>query len=247
MANRNPGLSKNNERVLTWAAQAQERDDTVRELWKALCDRFDVSTTATGEEVLRLLRKAGSPDVADIFRDEPAPYPEVCWHTAEKLRPMFDDTECTEEDILKCEKYVLKRMGISEDDFETLCSAIAVSAARMARKEAAEKTMHEASKTVAAEMENQVAKLVLAEILLTVDIALAELTLIGITVPAYRKAIPGVIYVALLRKLHAAESAFRASPANKPMKRTPRHPGWQGNAGRRRRHARAEAGVGIRV
>ena len=194
MANRNPGLSKNTERVLTWAAQAQERDDTVRELWKALCDRFDVSTTATGEEVLRLLRKAGSPDVVDIFRDEPAPYPEVCWHTAEKLRPMFDDTECTEEDILVCEKYVLKRMGI------------------------------------AAEVENQVAKLVLAEILIAVDNALAELTLIGITVPAYRKAIPGVIYVALLRKLHAAESAFRASPANKPMKRTPDDPSYSNSA-----------------
>jgi hypothetical protein len=158
---------------------------------------------------------------------------------------MFDDTECTEEDILVCEKYVLKRMGISEDDFDALCSAIAVSAARMARKEAAEKTMHEASKTVAAEVENQVAKLVLAEILIAVDIALAERTLIGITVPAYRKAIPGVIYVALLRKLHAAESAFRASSVNKPMEHTPRHP--RGNAGRRRRHARAEAGVGIRV
>ena len=272
MANRNPGLSKNTERVLTWAARAQERDDTVREIWKALCDRFDVSTTATGEGVLRLLRKAGSPDVADIFRDEPAPYPEVCRNIAEKLRSMFDDAECTEEDILVCEKYVLKRMGISEDDIGTLCSAIrdrgkseareagaaktiriaavegvAVPAARMARKEAAEKAMHEASKKLAAEVEHQVAKLVLAEILIAVDIALVELTLIGITVPAYRKAIPGVIYVALLRKLHAADSAFRASAANKPMERTPRHPGWQGNAGRGRRHARVEAEVGIKV
>jgi hypothetical protein len=75
------------------------------------------------------------------------------------------------------------------------------------------------------------AKLVLAEILIAVDIALAERTLIGITVPAYRKAIPGVIFVALLRKLHAAESAFRASEANKPMERTPRHPGWQATRG----------------
>jgi hypothetical protein len=272
MANRNPGLSQDTEQVLTWAAQAQERDDTVREIWKALCDRFDVSTTATGEGVLRLLRKAGSPEIADIFRDEPAHYPEVCWCIAEKLRSMFDDAECTEEDILVCEKYVLERMGIPEDGIGTLCSAIrdrgkseakeegaaktiriaavegvAVSAARMARKEAAEKAMHEASKKVAAEVENQVAKLVLAEILIAVDVALAELTLIGTTVPAYRKAIPGVIYVALLRKLHAAESAFRAGAANKPMKRTPWHPRWQGNAGRRGRHARTEAGVGIRV
>ena len=256
MTNRNPDLSQNTERVLTWAAQAQERDDTVREIWKALCDRFDVRTTATGEGVLRLLRKAGSPDVADIFRDEPAPYPEVCRYIAEKLRSMFDDAECTEEDILDCEKYVLERMGISEDDIGTLCSAVrnrgkseaeeageaktvriaavegvAVSAARMARKEAAEKAMHEASKKVAAEVEHQVARLVLAEILIAVDIALAELTLIGITVPAYRKAIPGVIYVALLRKLLAAESGFRAGAVNKPMERTPRHPGWQATRG----------------
>ena len=271
MPNRNPGLSENTEQVLTWAARAQEGDDTVRELWKALCDRFDVSTTATGEGVLRLLRKAGSPDVADIFRDKPASYPEVCWYIAEKLRPMFDDAECTEEDILECEKYVLKRMGISEDDFETLCSAIrdrgkseaeeagaaktiriaavegvAVSTARMARKEAAEKAMHEASKKVAAEVENQVAKLVLAEILIAVDIALAELTLIGTTVPAYCKAIPGVIYVALLRKLHAAESAFRAGAANKPMKRTPWQPGWQAMRGGGGDMA-TKAGVGISV
>ena len=169
---------------------------------------------------------------------------------------MFEDAECTEEDILASEKYVLKRMGISEDDIGTLCSAmrdrgkseakeagaaktiriaaiegVAVSAARMARKEAAEKAMHEASKKVAAEAEHQVAKLVLAEILIAVDIALAELTLIGVTAPAHRRAIPGVIYVALLRKLHAAESAFRAGAAGNPWGRTRRHPGWQGNAG----------------
>ncbi len=253
MANRNLGLSENTEQVLDWAARAQARDDTVREIWKALCDRFDVSAPASGEGVLQLLRKASSPDVADVFRDEPAPYPEVCWYIAEKLRSIFNDAEGTEEDILACEKYILKRMEISEDDLETLCSAIrdrgkseakeagaaktiriaavegvAVSAARMARKEAAEKAMHEASKKVAAEVENQVANLVLAGILIAVDIALAELTLIGITVPAYRKAIPGITYVALLRKLHAAESAFRASAADKPWGRTPRQPGRQG-------------------
>ncbi|HLO10331.1 MAG TPA: hypothetical protein VK303_06600, partial [Desulfobacteria bacterium] len=96
-------------------------------------------------------------------------------------------------------------------------------------KEAAGKAISEASKKVAAEVENQVANLVLAGILIAVDIALAELTLIGITVPAYRKAIPGVIYVALLRKLHAAESAFRAGAANIPLKRNRRHPGRHGN------------------
>jgi hypothetical protein len=207
--------------------------------------------------VLQLLRQAGSSEIADSFRDEPASYPEVCWYIAENLRSMFDDAECTEEDILACEKYVLKRLGISEDDIGTLCSAIrdrgkseakeagaaktirisavegvAFPGARMARKEAAEKAMHEALKKDAAEVEHQVARLVLAGILIAVDIALAELTLIGITVPAYRRAIPGVIYVALLRKLHASESAFRAGAANKPMKRTPWNPGWQGNTGR---------------
>lgn len=256
MTNRNPDLSQDTGRVLTWAARAQGRDDTVREIWKALCDRFDVSTTATGKGVLQLLREAGSPDVADIFRDEPAPYPEVCRYIAEKLRSVFDDAECTEVDILVCEKYVLKRMGISEDDFGTLCPAIpdrgkseakeagaantiriaavegiAASAVRRARKEAAEMAVHEASKKVAAEVENQVAKLVLAEILIAVEIALAELTLIGITVPVYRKAIPGVIYVSFLRKLHAAESAFRASAANKPLKRTRGIPGGKATRG----------------
>ena len=253
MTNRNPGLSEDTERVLDWAARTQERDDTVREIWKALCDRFDVDTTATGEGVLRLLRKAGSHDVADVFRDEPAPYSEVCWYIAEKLHPMFGDAGCTEKDILACERYVLKRMEISEDDLETLCSAmrdrgkpeaneagaakairiaavegVAVTAARMAPKEAAEKAMHEASKKVASEVEKQAAKLVLAGILIAVDIALADLALVGIAVPAYRKAIPGVTYVALLRKLHAAESAFCAGTANIPLERARRHPGWQG-------------------
>ena len=252
MTNRNSGLSQNTEQVLTWAAQAQERDDTVREIWKALCDRFDVSTTATGEGVLRLLRKAGSLDVADTFHDEPVPYSVVCWYIAEKLRPVSDDAECMEEDILACEKFVLRRMEISEDDLETLCSAIrdrgkpdaneagaaktiriaavegvAVSAARMARKEAAEKAKHEASKKVAAEVEHQVAKLVLAGILIAVDIALAEQPLNDLAGPAYRKSIPGVIFVALLRVLHAAESASRASAADKPLERTRRHPGRQ--------------------
>jgi len=253
MTNRNLGLSEHTERVLDWAARAQARDDTVREIWKALCDRFDVSTTTTGEKVLQLLRKAGSPDVADVFRDEPAPYPEVCWYIADKLRSIFDDAEGTVEDILACEKYMLKRMEISEDDLERLCSAIrdrgkseansagaantvrnaavegvAVTAVRMVPKEAAGKAISEASKKVAAEVENQVANLVLAGILIAVDIALAELTLIGITVPAYRKAIPGIAYVALLRKLHTADSAFRASAADNPWGRIRRQPGRQG-------------------
>ena len=233
MTNRNFGLSENTEQVLNWAARAQERDDTVREIWKSLCERFGVSTTATGAGVLKLLRKAGSHDVADIFRDEPVPYSEVCWYIAEKLRPVFDDAECMEEGILACEKFVLRRMEISEDDLETLCSAIrdrgkpyaneagaaktirnaavqgvAVAAARMAPNEAAGMAMDEASKKVAADVDNQAARLVLAGILISVDIALAELTLIGIVVPAYRKVIPGITYVALLRNLHAAESVF---------------------------------------
>ena len=257
MPNRNPGLSENTEQVLAWAARAQERNDTVRELWEALCDRFDVGTKATGEGVLLLLRKAGSPDGADIFRDKPARYPEVCRYVAEKLRPGCDDAGCMEEDVLSCEKYVLKRMKISEDDLETLCSSIrdrrksqadeagavetltiatvegiAITTARVAREKAVEKATYDAYKKVATEVKHQVVKLVLAEVLIAVDIAVAELTLIGIKVPAYHKAIPGVVYVALLRKLHAAESALPVSAANKLLKRTPKHPGWQGSAGR---------------
>lgn len=231
MTNRNFGFSENTEQVLDWAAGAQERDDTVREFWKALCDRFDVSITTTGNGLLHLLRKAGSHDVAEIFRDNPVPYSEVCWDVAEKVRPLFNDAECEEKDILACEKYVLKKMEISEDDLEKLCSAIrdrgkseaneagtakairnaavegvALTAARMVAKKAAEKAMAEASKKVAAEVGKQVAKQVLARILAAVNIALAALTLIELAGPAYRKTIPGVTYVALLRKLHAAES-----------------------------------------
>ena len=240
MMNGNLVLTENTERVLNWA-RAQERNETVREIWKALCDRFGVSTTATGEGVLRLLRKAGSPDVADIFRDEPAPYPKVCWYIAEKLRSMIDDAECTEEGILAWEKYVLKRMGISEDDLETLCSAVRdrdrseaneAGAANMIRYAAVGGVAVAAARMAPekyADVEDQVAKRVLAGILVAVDISLAELTLIGITVPAYRKAIPGITYVALLRELRAAELAFRASAAKKPLERTRRHPEWKGN------------------
>lgn len=250
MTNRNRGLSENTERVLNWAARAQKRNDTVRAFWNALCDRLDISTTATGEGVLQLLCKAGSHDVAHIFRGDPVRYSKVCWYIAEKLRLIFDDAESTKEDILVCEEYVLKRMEISEDDLETLCLAIrdraksedagaakatrnavvagiSVSAARMGTKVAAEKAMAGASKKVAAEVENQAAKLVLAGILTAIDIALAELTLVDLSDPAYRKAVPGVTYVAILRKLHAAESAFRAKAANKSRERPRRHSGWR--------------------
>ena len=240
MTDRNLGLSQNTERVLNWAERAQERDDTVREIWKALCDRFNVNTTTTGERVLQLLRKAGSYDVADIFRDEPISYPEVCFYIAEILRSMFDDADRTKKDILSCEMYVLKRMDIPEDDLERLCSAIQgrgmsvaneVGAANAIRRTAVEGVAVTAARIApkeAAEVENQVARLVFARILLAVDIALEELTLIGITIPAYRKAIPGITYVALLRILHAAVSTFPASAASKPLGRNRRHPRRQG-------------------
>lgn len=41
--------------VISWAARAQKRDDTVREFWKALCDRFDISTTAPESTPARFL------------------------------------------------------------------------------------------------------------------------------------------------------------------------------------------------
>lgn len=251
MANRNLGLSENTQRVLVWAARAQKRDDTVREFWKALCEQFDISTTATGERVFRLLCKAGSQDVADTFRGNPAGYSKVCWYIARKLRPIFDDFERTKQDILACEKYVLKKMKISEDDLETLCLAIrdraesepydgtakaarnaavegvSASAARVATRVAAEKAIAEASKKVAAEVEIQAAKLVLAGILTAIDIALAELTLMNLADPAYRKAVPGVTYVAILRKLHAVESALRAKAANKSREHPRRHSEWR--------------------
>jgi hypothetical protein len=221
MTNRNPGLSKNTELVLNWAALAQEGDDTVREFWKSLCDLFDVRPTVTGQGILELLRTAGSHDVADISRDEPVPYSEVCRHIAEKFRPLPEDAECPKEDILSCERYILKRMEISEDDLETLSSAMGHGGKDP--KKAAERAMGEASKKVASEVENQAAKLVRAGILIAVDIALAERTLYDLAGPADRKTIPGVAYVALLRKLHAAASAFRTSGANKPSERTRKH------------------------
>jgi hypothetical protein len=251
MANGNLGLSENTKRVLIWAARAQKRNDTVREFWKALCDQFDISTTATGERVFQLLCKAGSHDVAHMFRGDPVGYSKVCRYIAKKLRPIIDDAESTKQDILACEKYVLKKLKISEDDLEMLCLAIrdraesepndvaarasrnaavegvSASAARMATKVAAEKALAEASKKVAAEVENQAAKLVLAGILTAIDLALAELTLINLADPAYRKAVPGVTYVAILRKLHAVESAFRERAANKSRERPRRHSGWR--------------------
>jgi hypothetical protein len=163
---------------------------------------------------------------------------------------MFDDAGSTKEDILACEKYVLRKMEISEEDLERLClrergksegndtgpakatrsaavEGVSVSAARITTKVAAEKAMAEASKKVAAEVENQAAKMALAGILTAIDIALAELTLIDLADPVYRKAVPGVTYVAILRKLHAVESALRARTANKSQERPRRHSGWR--------------------
>jgi hypothetical protein len=187
-----------------------------------------------------------------MSRGETVGYTKVCGYITGKLRPIFNDAGSTKEDILVCEKYILRKMEVSEEDLERLCLAIrergksegndagpakatrnaavegvSVSAARITTKVAAERAMAEASKKVAAEVENQAAKLVLAGILTAIDIALAELTLVDLADPAYRKAVPGVTYVAILRKLHAVESAFRARAAKKSRERPRRHSGWR--------------------
>lgn len=217
--------------VLHWARDRAESCETTQTFWSKLCKAVKQDPNAEANLVLRELRLDGSNTLLRPFRDEPVPYAEVAYDVAHALSPLRGWGGFTPEprkgDVDACERFVLHRMDISTDDLEALCQAISdkgweqtftsesaklggaagtrflgEKVAAEVGKRLAQKAAQEAGKRAGQKVAEQTAKSVVSRILMGLNLALAAYTVVDLAGPALRKTIPGVTYIALLRKLH---------------------------------------------
>ncbi len=230
--------------VLQWARGAAATNDIVAMFWERLCDAVNEPATASVSKVYAELRAYGGNSIANFFRGDGVPYPEVAYDVAEALRPSLDDRVYRENDIESCEAYVLSRMEVKDDDIRRIAAGVngkgedealgahlkelgggvavrgagvvvAQQAAKAVGAAAAERAMAEAGKQVAKkaaqkaaeQAAREVAKQVLARLITGLNIFFAAWTLFSIAGPARRVIIPGVTYLALLRKLYRSSLA----------------------------------------
>lgn len=224
--------------VLRWAKKAAASNETVKKFWDKLCDAVNQDQSVSPEKIMQELREYGSNTLLMPFRDEPVPYHEVAYDVAKLLKPYFSEgDQFTESDMLSCERFVLKKMSVTEADIEKLCDAVnalsqqeaalnmskkvvgasftasgaGAATAQVVGRTVSQKVMHEAAKKAASKAAKkaaeraaaEMAKQVTARILLGLNVVMVGWAVVSVAGPATRVTIPGVTYVALLRKMYA--------------------------------------------
>jgi len=166
--------------VLKWAHDAARDDEIVAMFWEELCKAVHEPLSASAEKVLSELCEYGGNTIANLFRGHGVDYAEVAYDVACALKPWLDDKPFSEGDIEACERYVLKRMEVQEDDLTKLIDAVRATVGKQVARQ---------------------------QVLRALSVVLLAWTVIDIAGPAMRVTIPGVTYVALLRKLYQSVHA----------------------------------------
>lgn len=213
--------------MLEWAKNTASENETGAMFWNELCNAVRESHTALPSRVLSKLKLYGGNSIANTLRGEGVAYSEIAYDVAKTLKPFFKGKRFSKSNVESCETYILEKMEVKEDDISKICEAMkekgmknavnaqvrktaekavaesaAIAASRQAAKAVAKRAMAEASKKVAQEAAKQVARQVFIRIMAALNIILAVVTVIDVAGPARRVIIPGVTYVALLRRLY---------------------------------------------
>ena len=209
--------------VLEWARATAKQDDTVRLFWSKLCDAVSEPESASAGKVLAELGEYGGSTIVNIFRGSGVEYPEVATDVAEALDGWFGDGAFTPGDIYSCESFVLEKMEVDAESMKALCEAVrgatieraivaeaskatakvaAYGVARRVAQEAAKRLAARAAAETGKRVAQKVAAQVVARIVAALNIAFAAWAVVDLAGPASRVTIPGVTYVALLRRLH---------------------------------------------
>ena len=109
--------------ILTWA-HANRNEEPVASFWGALCDRLGFMPAASPRAVLAELERDGGNTLVNIFRGEGVGYTELAYDVADKLSGFFEDQPFSERDVVACERFVLGKMEVSEDDLKRLCDSV---------------------------------------------------------------------------------------------------------------------------
>jgi len=214
--------------VLRWA-RSRRHEEPLASFWSALCVKLGEPQDASAERVLAELGANGGNSFANFFRGEGVVYAEVAYDVARGLAGLFGDKPFSRGDVEGCERFVLRKLGITEDDLARLCATVdrralaravekqveqrlgqaaAATVGNLAAREAAKRAAQEAglvaARRVAAEVGKRIAGQLLTRLLFAFNAVMVAWLVVDLAGPALRKTIPGVTYVALLRKLHEA-------------------------------------------
>lgn len=215
--------------VLEWAKEGSTEQEVVGIFWNKLCETLKLSEHSDAKEVLETLRLDGGNTLVNFFRDEGVAYSEVVFDVAKTLKPVFEEAAFRKNDVTSCEKYVLRRMEVNEDEIQALCdgvrkkgvddavkaelqkagvkataATVAVVATRQVTAQLAKQVTKTAARKVAQAAAKQATKEVAKTVVKSISGVLAVWTAVDIAGPAKRKTIPAVTYIALLRKLFYA-------------------------------------------
>lgn len=205
--------------VLGWARGSD--DPVVSELWRRLCESVREPVEASAEGVMAELGAYGGNTIANVFRSGRGPdLDEVVWDVAEALRGWFEERTYSRGDVNACERFVLGKMNVSDDDLRAIGEAVrsyalrnaserqwsALAGAAMNRAVAgkvavkvAEAVAERVAVKVGQEVAEEVAARVLARIAMGLNVVLLAWTVVDLAGPARRVTLPAVTWVALLR------------------------------------------------
>ncbi len=193
--------------VLQWAQKAANKSETVAMFWNKLCSAVREPVGAGASKVHSELRRYGGNTIANSFRGHGVPYSEVAYDVADVLRPFRGEREYEKNDVDSCEKFVLEKMGIKDDDIKLIAKGIDSEGTSKAVKAQLKKAgelgvVGGVGAVIAQQLAKVVARQVLVRIIIGLNLALAAWAIFDIAGPARRVMIPGVAYVAFLRKLY---------------------------------------------
>lgn len=208
-------MQANTLQVIEWAKAASEDNVVVKVFWEKLCEAANEKPVASPEKIYSEIKLYGSNTLRIIDRPEGVPYHEVAADVADKLAgwAFWQKSPYGYDTIDNCERFVLEKMEISGDDLDKLRDSVSFKANKEAALNAIGDVAGDYAKVagvavvgavVAKQIGLQIAKQIVLQIAKGLNIFLAALIVIDIAGPAYRCTIPGVTYIALLRKMYIA-------------------------------------------
>jgi uncharacterized protein YaaW (UPF0174 family) len=111
--------------MLTWARKEASQNEVVAMFWGKLCDAVNVPASASAGRVYHEISTYGANTIATMFRGgEGVAYGEVAYEVCETLRGWFQDAPYNKGDVPACERFVLCKMGLKEEDLRAMASAV---------------------------------------------------------------------------------------------------------------------------
>lgn len=207
--------------LLVWARQ-QRADPVIGSLWGSLCSVLGRGAETDPREVAGRLQLSGGNTLANTVRRRGVSYGVVAHDVACRLKGLFERATFRRDDVTSCEDFVLRKMRISVEEMlrmrrevrsrvggitlaAQVRSTVADAAVDRAVSSAARAVTRRTARKATEETARHALRSAVARTLTPLNALLWGWTVVDLAGPAYRKTIPGVTFVAMLRRVRAHE------------------------------------------